>query len=72
MVAKPDFRYDRCDTTSAAIFLGLPKSTLVDYRYRGIGPAHYKLGRRVYYRISDLERWIEKRRKAGSEDDQRS
>lgn len=37
---------------------GLPDGTLRYYRHAGIGPASFKLGRRVVYRRSEVKRWI--------------
>ncbi len=36
----------------------LPDGTLRYYRHTGIGPSSFKLGRRVVYRRSEVERWI--------------
>jgi predicted DNA-binding transcriptional regulator AlpA len=38
---------------------GFPEATLYGWRHRGIGPRSVRLGRRVYYRRQDIERWIE-------------
>jgi predicted DNA-binding transcriptional regulator AlpA len=45
----------------AAEFLGLATSTLAKLRSTGNGPAYCKLGRRVVYRMEDLEAWLESR-----------
>lgn len=45
----------------AAKFVGLSESTLAKLRLNGNGPVYCKLGRRVLYRPSDLERWLESR-----------
>ena len=45
----------------AAKVVGLSESTLAKLRLNGNGPAYCKLGRRVVYRPSDLERWLESR-----------
>jgi predicted DNA-binding transcriptional regulator AlpA len=42
----------------AADWLGLSTSTLAKLRLTGNGPAYSKLGRRVVYRIDDLDEWI--------------
>lgn len=51
-------------TKQAAEYLGgISPRTLEGYRYRGIGPDHYKLSqRRVYYKKVDLDTWAEKQR----------
>ena len=46
------------DTTQTAKRLGLSASTLAKMRLYGTGPAYSKLGRRVVYRLEDLEAWI--------------
>ena len=45
----------------AAKFVGLSESTLAKLRLNGNGPIYCKLGRRVLYRPSDLEQWLESR-----------
>jgi predicted DNA-binding transcriptional regulator AlpA len=45
----------------AANVLGLAPSTLAKLRLTGNGPVYCKLGRRVVYRRSDLEAWLESR-----------
>jgi DNA-binding transcriptional MerR regulator len=43
------------DTPDAADLLGVSPRTLEDWRWRGIGPPFYKLGRRIVrYRAEDL------------------
>lgn len=39
--------------------LGIPKTTLADWRYRGKGPDYCKVGRHVRYRDADLRDYIE-------------
>ena len=46
----------------AARCLGLSPSYLNKLRVFGGGPAYHKLGRRVLYRRSDLEQWLNGRR----------
>lgn len=46
----------------AADWTGLSTSTLAKLRLTGNGPTFAKLGRRVVYRIDDLELWIEAHR----------
>jgi predicted DNA-binding transcriptional regulator AlpA len=48
-------------TKTAAHFIGLSESTLAKLRLNGNGPIYCKLGRRVVYRPSDLEQWLESR-----------
>jgi excisionase family DNA binding protein len=42
-----------------AAYLRLSERTLERHRVAGTGPAFVKLGRRVVYRRSDVERWAE-------------
>ena len=42
-----------------AAYLQIPKATLYAWRYRGHGPAGYRLGGHVRYRVADVESWIE-------------
>jgi predicted DNA-binding transcriptional regulator AlpA len=39
--------------------LGVPESTLAQWRYLGRGPRYLKIGRHVRYRRSDITAWIE-------------
>jgi hypothetical protein len=44
-----------------------PAETARYWRYTGYGPPSFKLGRRVVYKRSDVEKWLAGRRdKAGS------
>ena len=47
------------DTNAAAAYLRVSKSFLDKKRVSGGGPAFCKVGRRVRYRSSDLNAWIE-------------
>ncbi len=46
----------------AGRFLGLARQSLANLRCRGAGPPYHKLGSRVVYRISDLEKYLAQRR----------
>jgi excisionase family DNA binding protein len=48
-------------TSEAAKVLGLAPSTLAKLRLNGNGPTYCKLGRRVVYRRTDLEQWLQSR-----------
>jgi predicted DNA-binding transcriptional regulator AlpA len=50
------------DAQMTADWTGLSTSTLAKLRLTGNGPIYAKLGRRVVYRIDDLETWIESHR----------
>lgn len=45
--------------TEAALFLGVARQTMANWRSQRRGPAYLKLGRRVVYRLSDLEDFIQ-------------
>lgn len=38
------------------------RAKLAQWRHRGIGPAFYKLGRKIVYRGADLNAWAEANR----------
>jgi hypothetical protein len=47
----------------AAVYVGkVPKATLKQWRWLRQGPPYSKVGRRVVYRRTDLDRWIEANR----------
>ena len=48
-------------TKGAALYVGLSESTLAKLRLNGNGPVYCKLGRRVVYRLADLEGWLQSR-----------
>ena len=48
----------------AAAFLRTSVATLRYWRHLGIGPAGFRLGRRVLYRQDDLEQWVTDRHDA--------
>ena len=45
-----------------AEYLGVPVATIYRWRYTRDGPAGYRVGRHVRYRLSDVERWLETQR----------
>jgi predicted DNA-binding transcriptional regulator AlpA len=46
------------DEKGAAHRVGLSVFTLQRYRITGGGPKYAKLGRRVVYRVADLDEWV--------------
>jgi hypothetical protein len=50
--------------SETAAFLRTPAATLRYWRHRGIGPASFRLGRRVLYRSENLHRWVDEQRHA--------
>lgn len=49
------------DSSQAAEYLNLKRTTLEAWRCRGGGPKFVKLGRLVKYRLADLDEFIEAR-----------
>jgi excisionase family DNA binding protein len=49
------------DAPAAARYTGLSASTLAKMRLSGNSPAFLKLGRRVLYRRTDLDQWLDSR-----------
>ena len=47
-------------TGDVAEFLGVPVSTLYQWRYRRIGPRACRVGRHLRYRSADVLAWVEK------------
>jgi len=46
-------------TKELAEYLGVAKTTLMQYRMDGRGPRYIKLGQLVRYKIADVEDWLE-------------
>jgi DNA-binding transcriptional MerR regulator len=38
--------------------LRVPVGTLRFWRHKGVGPAGFRIGRRVVYRVADCESWV--------------
>ena len=41
--------------------LNVPEATLRWWRHRSEGPKGFRAGRRVLFRVSDVNRWVEER-----------
>lgn len=41
-----------------SLMYGIPLGTLANMRYRKEGPNYYKTGKRVFYFIEDIEKWL--------------
>lgn len=41
------------------------REKLAQWRHQGRGPVYYKLGRKIVYRGSDLNEWVEQQRVGG-------
>ncbi len=55
----------------AAAFLRTPVATLRFWRSQGGGPPSFKIGRRVYYWLSDILAWLDEQRGQRRKDDHR-
>lgn len=51
--------------TQVATILGVPETTLSQWRYLRKGPRWAKVGRHVRYRRSDLGRWLDDQSRGG-------
>lgn len=49
----------RVDVTAAAAYLGRSRSWLDKERAAGRGPRYVMLGRRVFYRLPDLDQYVD-------------
>jgi hypothetical protein len=47
------------DTQKAASYLNTTVATLANWRCKGIGPRYLKVGAKVLYRLSDIDRWLD-------------
>ena len=64
--AKYGGKRPRLDTTAAADYLGLGKSTLDKLRVNGGGPTFAKYGRRVVYDPDDLDTWADRHKRTST------
>jgi predicted DNA-binding transcriptional regulator AlpA len=46
-----------------AAFLQVPKATLYQWHYLGIGPTHGKVGRHLRYDLDEVRRWFRQQQK---------
>ena len=69
-MAHPGARQNvRADTTvrrllsadEVAEVLGVPVSTLYQWRYKGVGPVGLRVARHLRYRVADVSEWIDRR-----------
>ena len=44
----------------ASEYLGTPVKTLRNWRFAGVGPKYRKINRAVYYRLSDLDEFMDR------------
>ena len=50
------------DVGELAAYLGVPVSTVYDWRTRGHGPRAYRFGKHLKFALSDVRIWIEQQR----------
>jgi predicted DNA-binding transcriptional regulator AlpA len=55
-------------TRATAAYCGSSASTFEKLRLTGGGPVYSKIGRRVVYRIEDLEAWLAENRRRSTSD----
>jgi predicted DNA-binding transcriptional regulator AlpA len=46
-------------TVELAAFLSMPVKTLRQWRYLGVGPKAFRIGRHVRYEPSEVRRWLD-------------
>lgn len=56
----------RYDVKGAADYVGMSVAFLNRHRITGTGPAYLKLGGRIYYPESDLDAWLNSRRRTST------
>jgi predicted DNA-binding transcriptional regulator AlpA len=61
---KPDSFESLIDTEKLVELTGMGK-TFIDSARVNLGLPHYKLGRSVRYRLSEVNRWLKERHQAG-------
>ncbi len=57
------------DVNAVSEWLGISTSTLAKWRLRGTGPPFLKVGKRILMRQSDLDQWLDCRRRISTSDD---
>lgn len=55
-----DLRDDVVTIDEVARRLELPKKTLYNWRYKGIGPLSHRIGKHLRYRWSDVLEWLDR------------
>ena len=55
-------------TLAAATYCGSSASTFEKLRLTGGGPVYHKIGRRVVYRVADLDAWLAANRRRSTSD----
>ncbi len=47
------------DIEEVAAYLGIPTSTIYNWRHLGKGPRAFKVGKHLRYRWSDINSWLD-------------
>ncbi|MFW3170818.1 helix-turn-helix transcriptional regulator [Geodermatophilus sp. CPCC 206100] len=63
-VDEPRSGNDLMTLAETAAYLRTPVATLRYWRHLDVGPAGFRLGRRVIYRRGDVDRWLSERQAA--------
>ncbi|GHG60043.1 hypothetical protein GCM10012320_34420 [Sinomonas cellulolyticus] len=50
------------DIRELSAYLGVPVSTIYDWRARGLGPRAYRFGKHLKFAVADVTVWIEAQR----------
>lgn len=50
------------DVGELAAYLGVPVSTIYDWRTRGLGLPAYRFGKHLKFAVSDVRAWVEQQR----------
>ncbi|WP_240423700.1 helix-turn-helix domain-containing protein [Microbacterium halotolerans] len=50
------------DVGELAAYLGVPVSTVYDWRTRGLGPRAYRFGKHLKFAVADVRAWVEQQR----------
>lgn len=50
------------DVGELAAYLGVPVSTIYDWRTRGKGPAAYRFGKHLKFAVTDVRTWVTEQR----------
>ncbi len=54
------------DIGELAAYLGVPVSTIYDWRTRGLGPPAYRFGKHLKFAVGDVRAWVERQRETGT------
>ncbi len=50
------------DVSELASYLGVPVSTIYDWRTRGTGPRAHRFGKHLKFTLSDVQAWVAEQR----------